>query len=280
VIHHQQYTLSAFVQQQIRRGVGAAYFQRKRGRYRSPTNNLLHRSALMLIQALACFGQVWGGRSGGEPATVPVRHSWQVAPSPVKLRYIAQYAVGTTALDLGSGMGFYAHALARRGFRVVGMDLAPPAEGIAAVTQARLHAVPFARPFDLVLAFDVLEHEDDEQQALTELRRLVGRRLLLSVPNADDDRLIPYNLTYKHHIDKTHRREYTVAELRQKLQAAGFRPLVIQTEGPVSPALLAEFVQPHALRRPVRMLLKLLHLTGILSNGQLMADIYVVAEPQ
>ncbi len=279
-MHQQRYTLSRFVQQQIRHGVEVVSFQRKRGRYRLPTNKLLHLSALASIHALACLGQVGGGRPAGEPATAPVKHSWQMAPSPVKVRYIAQYAVGTTALDLGSGMGFYAHALTRRGFRVVGMDLAPPAEGIAAVTQARLSAVPFARPFDLVLAFDVLEHEDDEQQALTELRRLVGRRLLLSVPNADDDRLIPYNLTYKHHIDKTHRREYTVAELRQKLQAAGFRLLVMQTEGPVNPALLAEFVQPHALRRPVRLLLKLLHRTGILSNAQLMADIYVVAEPQ
>ncbi|MCP4422159.1 MAG: class I SAM-dependent methyltransferase [Chloroflexi bacterium] len=59
--------------------------------------------------------------------------------------------------------------------------------------QGRLNALPLTNTFDTVLAFDILEHESDEANALQELRRITGKRLLISVPNADDSLLIPYN---------------------------------------------------------------------------------------
>jgi len=205
---------------------------------------------------------------------------WQAAPSPVKLRYVAAYATGQTALDIGSGAGFYARALSQRGFRVTAVDLNPAIPSPVPVAQARLNALPFARPFDTVLCFDVLEHEPDEEGALRQLRRLVGRRLILSVPNADDHLLLPYNVTYKHHIDKTHRREYVPDELKARLTAAGFRLVCMRPEGPVHPAVLSEFIRPGWLRSPAQFLLKVLHRLRLLYNSQLMADIYVVAEPE
>ena len=204
---------------------------------------------------------------------------WQSNPSPTKLRYL-DYARGQTALDIGAGRGFYGEALARRGLAVVAVDLESSGHSGAPLVQARLAALPFARPFDTVLAFDVLEHESDEAAALRELRRLTGQRLLISVPNAADRLLHRYNLTYKHHIDKSHQREYDLTNLRRRLEAAGFALLHLQAEHPVSPALLAEFVRPALLQRPARFLLGALHRLRILYRRELMADLYAVAVPR
>jgi SAM-dependent methyltransferase len=207
------------------------------------------------------------------------RMLWRTSASPVKMRYLEQFAAGKTALDLGTGAGHYARALKERGFRVTGLDRDPLAHFDFPFIQARLNAIPFRGPFDTVLMFDVLEHEVDEAGALRQLRRITGQRLLLSVPNGDDRLLTPYNLTYKHHVDKTHQREYLAPALHDKLEQAGFRVLRLTKEGPVHPALFAEFLPLTVLRAPARLALKALHRLGLLGNRQLMADLYAVAEP-
>ncbi len=297
VFHHQAYTWRVFVRQQFRRGVGAAYFLRKWGRwpslvrevfrfwgtpllylrdvmrYRAPLMVLIHH----LAGLLQLGGRLWA-RWRWQQEVMP--QAWRQAPSPVKLRYVRRYVVGHTVLDVGVGRGFYARVLQARGYRVVGVDLYPEPEGEVPVVQARLCALPFGTPFDTVLAFDVLEHEPDERRALAELRRLTRRRLVLSVPNADHGRLPLYNLTYKHHVDPTHCRTYTAKAIQARLEEAGFRVLAVHLEGPVSPAVLAEFVRPAFLREGVRVLLKALHRWRVLYNPSLMADVYVVAEPR
>ena len=207
------------------------------------------------------------------------RQWWRQQLSPIKQQYVQQFAQGQTALDIGAGAGFYGRLLQERGFDVVGVDLDPQSEYTYPVVQARLAMLPFVRPFDTVLAFDILEHEPLEQEALHELRRLTGQRLLLSVPNTDDALLTPYNLTFKHHIDKTHQREYGVADLSEKLTQAGFQIRHIERRGKVSPAVFSEFVRPSVLQGPVRFLIKALFKLKILHNARLMADLYVVAEP-
>ncbi|MCA9900772.1 MAG: methyltransferase domain-containing protein [Ardenticatenaceae bacterium] len=207
------------------------------------------------------------------------RKWWQQQMSPIKKEYVQQFAQGQTALDIGTGAGFYGRLLQQQGFAVVGADLEPQAAYPYPVVQARLAQLPFVRPFDTVLAFDILEHEPLEAEALGELRRLTGKRLLLSVPNADDSLLTPYNLTFKHHIDKTHQREYGLEELKGKLTQAGFEVTQIARRGPVSPAVLAEFVRPFFLQKLARFLIKALFKLKILHNARLMADLYVVAEP-
>lgn len=207
------------------------------------------------------------------------RKWWQQQMSPIKKEYVQQFAQGQTALDIGTGAGFYGRLLQQQGFAVVGVDLEPQHPYPYPVVQARLAHVPFAQPFDTVLAFDILEHEPLETAALGELRRLTGKCLLLSVPNADDSLLTPYNLTFKHHIDKTHQREYGLDELTEKLTQVGFRVSHIAPRGPVSPAVLAEFIRPSFLRHPLRFFLKALFKLKILHNPRLMADLYVVAEP-
>lgn len=204
---------------------------------------------------------------------------WQQSPSPIKIKYLS-YAQGKTALDIGAGMGFYAKALRQRGFHVTGVDLFPSKHHRNWVVQSRITDLPFGVPFDTVMAFDVLEHEPNELPALLELRRLTAQRLILSVPNADHTKLASYNLTYKHHTDKTHQREYLLDELEQKLKRVGFDILKIQKEGPVHPAFFSEFVPGSVLKVLTRISIKILHRMHLLYNPDLMADIYVVAKPR
>lgn len=207
------------------------------------------------------------------------RQWWRQQVSPIKQQYMQQFARGKTVLDIGTGAGFYGSMLQEKGFEVVGVDIEPQQGYDYPVVQARLARLPFKRPFDTILAFDILEHEPLEVEALHELRRLTGQRLLLSVPNADDSLLIPYNLTFKHHIDKTHQREYGLEELTAKLTQAGFHVIHIARRGPVSPAVLAEFIRPSLLQKPARFLIKALFKLKILHSARLMADLYVVVEP-
>lgn len=79
-------------------------------------------------------------------------------------------------------------------------------------------AIPFAEEFDVLGAFDVIEHIPDDRTALAQMHGalVAGGGLLLTVPQhpwlwswMDDE---------AHHV-----RRYTAAELRDKVEAAGFR---------------------------------------------------------
>ena len=83
--------------------------------------------------------------------------------------------------------------------------------------QADARALPFGSEFDLVGAFDVLEHIDNDAGALSELRRVLkpGGGIIVTVPQhrwlwspADD---------YGHH-----QRRYSRAELMSGVSTAGF----------------------------------------------------------
>jgi 2-polyprenyl-6-hydroxyphenyl methylase/3-demethylubiquinone-9 3-methyltransferase len=87
-------------------------------------------------------------------------------------------------LDLGCGGGFVANDLARRGFTVVGVDLAPEALEVGArhddtksvrwvVADAR--SLPFdTGSFDLVTAMDFLEHVDSVDDVVGEAARVLS----------------------------------------------------------------------------------------------------------
>lgn len=78
-------------------------------------------------------------------------------------------------------------------------------------------AIPFESEFDLVTAFDVVEHIDEDEEAFREMRRatLPGGGLLLTVPqhrflwSAADD--------YAHH-----KRRYARREMEAKIRSAGY----------------------------------------------------------
>ncbi len=98
---------------------------------------------------------------------------------------VAQYERETgiskgTLFELGSAGGFFLEAARRRGWKVQGVELSPPAAEYSIrelglpVFQGLLEEAPF-RPasFDIALADNVLEHVTDPVGVLTKLRELL-----------------------------------------------------------------------------------------------------------
>lgn len=102
-------------------------------------------------------------------------------------------AAPATVLDAGCGEGFGVADLKRRdpSLRLTGVDLSPEAVAYArqhfgqagAFAQGSVYELPFEdQSFDLVLCSEVLEHLDEPERAVAELRRVARRHLLLTVP--------------------------------------------------------------------------------------------------
>jgi SAM-dependent methyltransferase len=111
--------------------------------------------------------------------------------------YASRWAMGARVLDIGCGTGYGTAELAREARLPVGVDLAPQAIHYAASTysQDNVHfvpasatALPFAdASFDLVTAFEIIEHLDDWRALLSEARRVLGPEgiFLVSTPNKE-----------------------------------------------------------------------------------------------
>jgi SAM-dependent methyltransferase len=127
-------------------------------------------------------------------------------------------------LDAGCGTGGNLRRYARIG-DAVGVDPSPEAvrfcqeRELEPVLQAGLEELPFEDDrFDLIAGTDVLEHVEEADRALRELRRVAapGAVLLLTVPayswlwTEEDERL-------------HHHRRYTRPRLREEVERAGWR---------------------------------------------------------
>ncbi|MGH2500530.1 MAG: class I SAM-dependent methyltransferase, partial [Candidatus Limnocylindria bacterium] len=100
-------------------------------------------------------------------------------------------------LDVGCGNGAFVAAAQRAGFEASGIDFSEKAiqagrrrfglERLYATSIEEFRAKERARPFDVVTAFEVLEHMDDVDRFLEEVLSLLapGGYLVVSVPNRD-----------------------------------------------------------------------------------------------
>jgi len=131
-------------------------------------------------------------------------------------------------LDVGCGTGMNMDGLAEFG-TVYGMDGSHLAlefcrkRGFMRLAQGHMYELPFGeKSFDLVTAFDVVEHEEDDRATLRGFRDLLrdGGKIAISVP--------AYMFMWGEHDDAAHhRRRYTVTELRSKIEESGFQVLRI-----------------------------------------------------
>lgn len=205
------------------------------------------------------------------------------SPSALKIDYLNRYARGQTALDLGAGRGWYAAALADRGFEVTAVDRVNRVEDhrITVVERAITAPLPFkSGSFDTVLMFDILEHLPDEASILGEVARVCKNRLILSVPHADAGPLPRYGLTYLHYTDDTHLREYTPEGLGVLLGRYGFRPVRLALEGQATiPLVFSEFVRGgEIVRQATKYLITALYKMGLIYNESIAGDIFYVGE--
>lgn len=127
------------------------------------------------------------------------------------------------AVDVGCGSGRNMLMLAPYADQVMGFDRSPAALALAAARGFPIacgdgQSIPLAQSsVDLLCAFDVLEHLDDDMRALSEFQRVLrpGGFLLLNVP--------AYRFLWSEHDEALmHRRRYSASELHVKLTRSKF----------------------------------------------------------
>lgn len=163
-------------------------------------------------------------------AAVEADHWWFVGRRALFSQIIETFNLPQDAavLDIGTSTGTNLRMLRNLGFtEVTGLDRSPEAirfcsaKGLGEVLLGDICDLPFRdATFNLVLATDIVEHVDDDLQAMKEIRRVLkaNGRLLLTVPT------FPLLWGLQDDVSQ-HRRRYKMKELLAKLRAAGLRPL-------------------------------------------------------
>lgn len=129
-------------------------------------------------------------------------------------------------LEIGCGTGFVLSGVAAAfqaakltGSEIFSAGLPYAAERLpqAELLQMDARTIPYVEHFDVVGAFDVLEHIAEDEQVLHEIHKALHPRggLILTIPQ--HPWLWSYQDEYACHV-----RRYTVTELRKKIAAAGF----------------------------------------------------------
>lgn len=134
-------------------------------------------------------------------------------------------------LEIGCGTGFVLSGLAqhRPGMIFFGAEAYPSGlkhaqKRVPKAEFAQMDAcqIPFSEEFDVIGAFDVLEHIQDDKKALQEINKALMPEggMIITVPQH------PWLWT-KTDERGGHKRRYTRAEMRKKAEAAGFHVLMM-----------------------------------------------------
>ena len=121
-------------------------------------------------------------------------HWWFVGRRRLFAREIAKLGLDRSAsvLDVGSSTGTNLRLLRDEGYQLInGLDFSDESirwcaqKALPPVRKGDVCALPFGdNSFDLVLATDIIEHVDDDQQAIREIQRVLkpGGHVLITVP--------------------------------------------------------------------------------------------------
>lgn len=177
---------------------------------------------------------------------------WVPAPSFLLRRdRILRLLVDSTPgslLEIGCGAGTILHELSRRGYNCEAMETSAAALEIANYVNsghARIHSSPqshWEAKFDYLLSFEVLEHIENDRDALTLWYSWLkpGGTIILSVP-AHMKKWTASDIWAGHY------RRYEKPQFAELITASGFSIESIETYGfPLSNALLPLRAQVHA----------------------------------
>lgn len=162
-----------------------------------------------------------------ELAALEARNFWFRARNRLIVWALQRYATGFgSLLEVGCGTGYVLQGIATAFPRSRLVASEADTEGLrfaaqrvpgAEFLQMDARRMPYEQEFDVVGAFDVIEHINEDEAVLAQMRRALrpGGSLLLTVPQH------PF-LWSEYDVRAHHVRRYTAAELRQKLERAGF----------------------------------------------------------
>jgi SAM-dependent methyltransferase len=193
-------------------------------------------AAPRVVDGVPIFAPELAAGSGGDAAylyadlaAAEERHFWFQARQRLILRALRRhFPRAGRLLEIGCGTGFILAGVRREfpGIVLAGSDsrtegLAFAAARLPGVELLQMDArhIPFRAEFDVIGAFDVIEHIDDDEAALAEMREAVrpGGGIVLTVPQH------PW-LWSEVDAFSHHKRRYTRNELLAKLHRVGFQP--------------------------------------------------------
>lgn len=159
-----------------------------------------------------------GAGHGGSPSHGVTGYWWYQARAELLESALSRYAAGSpTVLDLGSADGPSASWVSVASGRYASLDIDPRGLGDNGIRGSGT-ALPFADAcFDLVSAFDVIEHLAPEELALAEIHRVLrpGGTFLMAVP--------AYMWAWTDHdVANGHHRRYTRRRAVAAVRSAGF----------------------------------------------------------
>ena len=154
--------------------------------------------------------------------------------NPLKQKLLAEYLLPGSCLDIGCGNGLYGEKILERCSTLLQIDIVdrrlPPAQKYPFRAMDANNIDLISGTFNNIVAFDLLEHLKNDLTFVKGLSNLLQKqgRLIISVPNKDDEQPRIIGLTHIHFSDKTHRREYTKETLCKLLEGNGYKILQIR----------------------------------------------------
>lgn len=120
-------------------------------------------------------------------------YQWHMNAFLMEVYQLLEQSQARTVLDAGCGEGFVTRHLAQQDptLRLTGVDLNQEAiqyaqtnfGELATFRTGNLYKLPFSdKSFDLVMCSEVLEHLEDTDRAVCELKRVARRHVLITVP--------------------------------------------------------------------------------------------------
>lgn len=186
---------------------------------------------------------------------IEATHWWSVGKRRIIQDIMTKLNANTgKILDLGCGTGFTMEMFKNYG-RVTGVDNSEHAlkfsklRGQFRLIQADMaQQLPFKQnKFDTVLAFDVLEHLEDDASVMNELYRVCkkGSYLIITVP--------AYQFMWSKHDESLHhKRRYSKKALRKAVQDAGFTLKKLSYFNAILFPIILTFRISHIFRKEVK----------------------------